>query len=125
MNWMDMAASICARRHTNRRVNTIKVENIDFLKPLKVGHVAHCEAVIVRAFQSSMEIHVHVFAEDNYNATNELAATAIFIFVGLDENHRPVAINDLIPETAREKTLWEAAGNRRKQQKQNREESEH
>ena len=118
MQWMDMTASICARRHSNVRVNTVKAEEIKFIKPLQVGHVAHLVAAVVRVFHSSMEVHVQVYAEDTYSSTSELAASAVFIFVGLNENMRPVKVYDLKPSTTEEQALWEKAGERRDRQKQ-------
>lgn len=120
LQWMDMAASICARRHSNTRVNTVKAESIEFLKPLKIGNVAHIVANVVRTFSSSMEVHIQVYAENTYTATSVLAATAVFVFAALDEKMKPMQVNKLIPESAEEKALWENAGHRRKNQKQNR-----
>ncbi len=119
MAWMDMAASICARRHCNVRVNTASVQNVVFKRPLKVGHVARVAAKIVRAFRTSMEIHVHVFAEDTYAGDEVLAASAVFILIGLDDDMKPTPVPELMPRTDAEKELWRQAGERRKKQERN------
>lgn len=113
MDWMDMTASICARRHSNLRVNTVSVENLRFDRPLIIGHVAKIIACVTRTFSTSMEVLVNLFDEDTFRATTIPAGSAIFILVGMDENCKPAQVPELIPETDDEKALWEKAGKRR------------
>ncbi len=113
LEWMDMAASICARRHSNKRVNTVAVEELSFIKPLQIGHVAAIVSSMSRTFQTSMEVVVDVFDEDTVNDRQVLAATGIFIFVGLNDDNEPASIYELIPQTEDEKNRWRAAGQRR------------
>lgn len=117
MDWMDMAASICARRHTNLRVNTVMVESLRFKKPIRIGHVAKIVAVATRSFNTSMEVKVDLYDEDTYNDTIELAGTATFVLVGLDDKCRPTKVPELVPETEEEKQLWLQAGERREKRK--------
>ena len=117
MDWMDMAASICARRHSNLRVNTVSVETLRFDHPIQIGHVAKIIAYITRTFSTSMEVMVHIYDEDTLNAKTILAGSALFVLVGLDDNFRPARIPELTPETDEEKALWEAAGERRELRK--------
>lgn len=117
MDWMDMAASICARRHSNLRVNTASVETLRFDHPIQIGHVAKIIAYITRSFCTSMEVMVHIYDEDTLNDKTILAGSAVFILVGLDANKRPSGIPELVPETDEEKALWQAAGERRELRK--------
>lgn len=117
MQWMDMAASICARRHCNVQVNTVSAEHIQFRRALNIGDVAHIVATVVRAFRTSMDLKVQVFSEHTFEGTSELAATAHFIFIGLDERKKPTVVPDLMPMTKEEKLLWQDAGERRKRQR--------
>ena len=118
MQWMDMAASICARRHCNLRVNTVSAEHIYFRRALNIGDVAHIVATVVRTFRTSMNLRVQVYSEDTYAGTSEIAATAHFYFIGLDEKSRPAIVPELVPTTDEEKTLWQKAGEHRKRQRQ-------
>ncbi|RPH92091.1 MAG: acyl-CoA thioesterase [Calditrichaeota bacterium] len=113
MDWMDMTASICARRHSNLRVNTVSVENLRFDRPLIIGHVAKIIASVTRTFNTSMEVMVSLFDEDTFQSTIVPAGSAVFILVGMDQNCKPVRVPDLIPETDAEKALWKEAGKRR------------
>ena len=113
MYWMDMAAAVCARRHSNLRVVTAGVDGMQFLAPLKVGQVIKLLAHVNRAFASSMEIEVNVFGEDTYRATQFLAAKAFFNIVVFDEQDRPAQVPELIPQGHEEKQRWEQAGGRK------------
>ncbi|MBN2413023.1 acyl-CoA thioesterase [candidate division KSB1 bacterium] len=114
MDWMDMTASICARRHSNLKVSTVAVENLHFAKPLKVGLVIKICAVINRTFGSSMEVNVDVFGEDTYNNNKSFkAVTAQFIIAAVDDSYRPVKVPELKPESAEQIKRWEEAGERR------------
>lgn len=123
LEWMDTVASICARRHSNRRVNTVAVEELSFIQPLQVGHVAKIVASISRTFRTSMEVLVDVFDEDTINDKLTLAVSGVFIFVGLDGD-KPAGIPELLPQTDDEKKLWEHAGKRRHARQQRKRENE-
>ncbi len=117
MDWMDMAASICARRHTNLRVQTVCVESLQFKRPIRIGHVAKVVACATRAFTTSLEVKVDLYDEDTLSDITVQAGEAIFFLVGLDENCRPTRIPELIPETEEERELWRQAGERREQRR--------
>lgn len=112
-----MAASICARRHSNCHVNTVSVEELHFKAPLQIGHVAKIAASVSRTFNTSLEVIVDVFDEDTISEKLFLAATGIFIFVALDENHNATQVPHITPESDEEKKQWHAAGKRRERRK--------
>lgn len=116
MQHLDMTAAICARRHSNVRVATVAVNDLKFIRPIRVGHVVKIIARMTRAFKTSMEVQTWVYAEDTYQDESLLAATAFFIIVGLDENNNPVAVPELSPQTAEELKSWQEAGERRKRE---------
>ena len=118
MDWMDMTASICARRHSHLKVSTIAVENLNFCKPLKVGLVIKICAVINRTFGSSMDVNVEVYGEDTYKNIIFKAVTAQFIIVGLGETNKPAKVPELKPVCTEEIKRWEEAGERRNKRKQ-------
>jgi acyl-CoA hydrolase len=57
MYWMDIAASMASARHCNSPCMTASVDNLSFKNPIKLGNVVHIEAVVSRAFNTSMEIY--------------------------------------------------------------------
>jgi acyl-CoA hydrolase len=64
MHLVDIAAAIAAHRHSNSYVVTASVDHVDFRIPIKVGELIVLKASVNRAFRSSMEVGVKVFAEN-------------------------------------------------------------
>ena len=110
---MDRAASIAARRHSNRIVATVSVNNVAFSKMIPLGSVVTIEAKVSRAFNSSMEVFMDVWIEDRESGESIKSNEGIYTFVAVDENSIPVSIPPLIPETKIEKQRFIAALRRR------------
>ncbi|WP_461533267.1 acyl-CoA thioesterase [Sinomicrobium sp.] len=106
---MDRAASIAARRHSRRIVVTASVNHVAFNRAIPLGSVVTVEAAVSRSFKSSMEVFIDVWIEDRENGSKTKANEAIYTFVAVDETGRPVEVPPLAPETALEKSRFEAA----------------
>ncbi|HQW00792.1 MAG TPA: acyl-CoA thioesterase, partial [Bacteroidia bacterium] len=65
LHWMDIAAAISAHRHCGRIVVTASVNNVSFNQPIKLGEVVTLHAKVSRAFNSSMEVFIDVWVENN------------------------------------------------------------
>ena len=113
MHWMDIVSAIAAQKHANSLVVTASVDNISFRKPIQLGNVVSLEAKVTRAFNSSMEVHIKVKAEDVPSGEGFDSNEAFFTFVAVDDNGKPQAVPELIPETSEEKVLFEGALRRR------------
>ena len=92
MYWMDMAAAICARRHSNLRVATVNVKDVQFKEPIKVGHVVIIAAEMEKTVRTSMSVRVKVHLEDTYTQITKVAAMAQFLIVGLDDSGKPSTV---------------------------------
>jgi acyl-CoA hydrolase len=64
LHWMDIAAAISAQKHSNRIVVTASVDNVSFKKAIKLGDVVTIEAKVTRAFNTSMEVRLDIWAEN-------------------------------------------------------------
>ncbi len=113
MHWMDIIAGVSAQRHSNCVVVTASVDNISFSKPIKLGNIVTLNAIVTRAFSTSMEIFIEVFAEDIPKKTKFKSHEAFLTFVALNENGKPIAVPELEPETIEEKKLYDGALRRR------------
>lgn len=113
MYWMDIAAGISAGKHCNAPSMTASVDNLSFKNPIKLGNVVHIEAQVSRAFNTSMEIHIKVWGEDNLHQYRYESNEAYFTFVALDPTGKPRPVPPVIPETEGEKKLYEGALRRR------------
>mgnify|MGYP002619629903 CR=1 FL=1 len=92
MKWMDEVAYITAQRYTPRDVVTVSVDNIRFLKPLKMGDVANVVGRVVDAGPVKLTIRVEIHKEIPHSGTTEKSLEATFIFAAVDENERPVRL---------------------------------
>ncbi|MDJ0366665.1 acyl-CoA thioesterase [Hymenobacter sp. H14-R3] len=113
MHLMDIAAAIAAQKHSNRIVVTASVDNVSFRDPIRLGNVVTLEAQVTRAFSSSMEVHIDVWAEDIPSGTKLKTNEAFFTFVAVDQSGRPIDVPEAMPETAEEIALYDGALRRR------------
>jgi acyl-CoA hydrolase len=114
MRWMDIVAAICAGKHCEAHVVTVSVDYVSFQKPIHVGDVITLEATVTRAFNTSVEIYVQVFASDIKGHNSRRCNDAYFTFVSLaDETKKPIEVPDFLPLTNEEQRLFESASRRR------------
>lgn len=113
MHWMDVVSAIAAQKHSNRIVVTASADNISFKNPIQLGDVVTLEAQVTRAFSSSMEVYVEVYAENIPSGTKLKSHSAFFTFVAVDQGGRPINVPELQPETTDEHELYAGALRRR------------
>ena len=109
MEWMDIAAAIAAQRHSNRICVTASVDDLVFHQPIRLGEVVTLKTSVNRVFGTSMEVGVHVNAENQLTGDKRTANTAYFTFVAVDDRAIPVKVSPIIPQTAEEKRRYKAA----------------
>lgn len=113
MYWMDIAAAISAQKHSNAMAVTASVDNISFKHPIEIGCVITLSAKVTRAFNTSMEVFIEVTAENIPKKTKFISNSAFFTFVAIDKSGKPQPIPEAVPETEKEKQLYEGALRRR------------
>ena len=113
MHLIDLAGAIAAHRHCRTTVVTASVDSLRFLHPVKVGALMLMEAVVTRAFRTSMEVQVEVKSEDLLTGQLRRTCSAFLTFVAIDKKCRPTSVPPLKPETAEEWERYEAAEIRR------------
>jgi acyl-CoA hydrolase len=107
--WMDLTAAVAAQRHCRRVVVTASVNNVSFGKSIKEGSIVTLEAKVSRAFNSSMEVFIDVFVENQVSGKRIKRNEAIYTFVAVDQNGGPIGVPQIIPETDQEKERYEGA----------------
>ena len=113
LHWMDIVSAISAARHCNRVVVTASVDFVDFKSPIALGEIVILEAIVTRAFNTSMEVFIKVFAENMQSGQRRFCNTAYYTFVAVDQTGRPIPVVDLLPESEEEKDQYEGAMRRR------------
>ncbi len=89
MKMMDTAAGAAAQKHARSNVVTARVEELLFREPVLVGELVTCSAQVIFAGVSSMEVFVSVESENLSTGRKQIALTAFFTMVALDEDGRP------------------------------------
>ena len=113
MHWMDIVSAISAQKHSNRIVVTASVDNISFRSPIALGDVVTLRAHVTRAFSSSMEVFIEVFAENIPSGRKYSSNSAFFTFVAVDQTGRPIDVPEVVPENENEQELYDGALRRR------------
>jgi acyl-CoA hydrolase len=113
LHWMDITAAISSHRHCGRIVVTASVNNVAFNQPIKLGDIVTLQAKVSRAFNSSMEVCIDVWVEDNMRDKKVKCNEAIYTFVAVDQLGNPIQVPELIPESEEEKQRYAGALRRR------------
>jgi acyl-CoA hydrolase len=92
---------------------TVSVDNVSFKRSIKLGEVVTIEAQVTRAFSTSVEVRMEIFAQNLPQGTKEKSNEAYYTFVAVDSNNKPSPVPELIPETESEQFLYEEALQRR------------
>ena len=114
MHLIDMTGAIAAYRHCRAQVVTVAVDSLRFLHPIRVGQLVVLDAFVTRAFHTSVEVEVEVFAEDPLTGKRTKTSTAFLSFVAVGASGRPIEVPSLLPETEEEKHRYREALRRRK-----------
>jgi acyl-CoA hydrolase len=117
MHFIDLVAALAAYRHARTHVVTASMEHIDFIAPVHVGDVVILKSSVNRAFNTSMEVGVKVWAENAIAGITRHVASAYLTFVAVDANGHRVPVPALEPESSEEIRRYEDAGHRREQRK--------
>jgi acyl-CoA hydrolase len=96
MAWIDLAAAICAQRHSGRLCVTAFVDDLLFQQPVRVGEVVRIRAKVTATFRSSMEIDVEVLGEDTLTGRRWPCVHCLVTFVAIGDDRRPTPAPPLL-----------------------------
>ena len=113
LHLMDKCAGISAQRHAGTVCVTASVDNVEFQAPIYQDDVVVVESQVNRAFRTSMEVELNVWAENPQASTRRKCNRAYYTFVALDEDGAPTKAPPLRPETTEERERYEGAAKRR------------
>jgi acyl-CoA hydrolase len=113
MSWIDIAAAICAQRHSRKEVVTASIDELHFLAPIYKGWVVNLKASINYVSISSMEVGVRVQSENPITGESFHTASAYLTFVALGSDGKPTQVPPLQVETADQKRRFQEAELRR------------
>ena len=114
MHFIDLTGAMAAYRHARTYVVTAAMDHIDFIRPVRLGDLVTLKSSVNRAFTSSMEVGVKVWAENTRTGGVVHVASAYLVFVAIDEHGRLQKVPELLPETPDEIRRYADALLRRK-----------
>ncbi len=112
MEWIDVVAAVAARRHCNRNVTTVSVDNLQFLEGAYVNDTVVLTGQVTFVGKTSMEVRVDTHVE-SLTGERKLVNRAYLVMVALDENEKPTEVPRLVCDTDEEKAEWTAGKKRR------------
>jgi acyl-CoA hydrolase len=108
MKMMDTTAYVVAARHAHTNIVTARLDELVFHTPIYVGALVTCKGEIIFVGRTSMEVFVTVEAEYlEEEKPPQVALTAYFTMVSLDENGVPCQVPRLILTTPEEKKRFQ------------------
>ncbi|MGC9159191.1 MAG: acyl-CoA thioesterase [Terracidiphilus sp.] len=102
MHFIDMTGAMAAFRHARTYIVTAAMDHIDFIRPVHLGDLLTLRSSVNRAFTSSMEVGVKVWAENPQSGAVVHVASAYLVFVAIDKEGRRLKVPQLLPETPNE-----------------------
>lgn len=114
VQWMDIAAAVCAQTHAGKICVTASIDRVAFSASARVGDIVIIRAVATRAYTTSMEIYVTAGTRNIINREEHRVSEAYFTFVALDSHAHPTAVPALVPGTPEEALRHKGALIRRK-----------
>ena len=96
MSQMDLGGGILAAEIAQGRIVTVAVQEMNFIRPVKVGNVVCCYGRCVRVGNTSLQLKIEVWVKtlmnDHLTEDRQLVTEAIFTYVAIDSegNTRPI-----------------------------------
>lgn len=113
LSMVDRAAAVAAMRHAGSTVVTASIDRVDFREPIFAGELVTCRARVNFVGRTSLEVEVHVEAENLLTGVKRLTNTCYLTFVAIDREDRPIPVPRLLLETADDRRRFRAGEVRR------------
>lgn len=108
----DEAGGIVASRHARRPAVTVTVDSVTFHQPVRVGQLLLVYAKLTYVGNTSMEVELHVEAEDLLTGEVTHTNSAYFVYVALDDRLKPTKVPPLLLQTDEERLRYEEGRSR-------------
>jgi len=95
--WIDICAAVSAQRFARKAVVTASIDEIHFVHPVRRGMVIILKARVNQGWGSSMEVGVHVEAEDPRTGDTFHCCSAYLTFVAINDDGRTSQVPQLDP----------------------------
>jgi acyl-CoA thioesterase YciA len=94
----DAAASYTAQICDTQRVVTLKIDELIFKKPVKIGSILKLYGEVVSFGTTSVTIYVEVRKHNVYTGAQETVTHTKIIFVRIDDEGKPLPIHQYVKD---------------------------
>ena len=94
----DAAASYTAQICDTQRVVTLKIDELIFKKPVKVGSILKLYGEVVSFGNTSVTIYIEVRKHNVYTGAQETVTHTKIIFVRIDDEGKPLPIHQYVKD---------------------------
>lgn len=113
IEWLDSTAAMAAMRHCRLPVVTASIDDLHFIVPIKIGHMAHIMCEVTCTGKTSMEVEANILAENPATGVRQCTCVAFLTFVAIDSNGKPIPVPAITPHSEDEKERNEIARKRK------------
>ncbi len=121
VEWIDVVASVAARRHSGCNVITAAIDNLQFKAGAYVNDTLVLIGRLTHVGRTSMEVRVDTYVE-SLDGTRSVVNRAYLVLVALDGQGRPTPVPGLLLENESERAEWDAGERRQALRKSRRQE---
>lgn len=121
LSWIDELAGIVATRHSESRITTASIDNLNFKSGAYLNDTIVLIGRVTYVGKSSMEVRVDTYIE-SLDGMRKVINRAYVVMVAIDEEGRAVQVPGLQVETESQKAEWEAGEKRYQLRKERRRE---
>jgi acyl-CoA thioesterase YciA len=94
----DAAASYTAQICDTQRVVTLKIDELVFKKPVKIGSILKLYGEVVTFGNTSVTIYIEIRKHNVYTGAQETVTHTKIIFVRIDDEGKPLPIHQYVKD---------------------------
>ena len=91
---MDLAGGTFAAAHSGKRVVTVRIEAVEFLKAVSVGDDVSLFCRLEREGDTSVTVRIEVWARVRTEGDAHKVTEGVFTYVAIGEDGKPVPVAD-------------------------------
>ncbi|OYR54260.1 acyl-CoA thioesterase [Halorubrum halodurans] len=109
VKWMDEVGAMSAMRHAGETCVTVRINELDFKRPIPQGDTCVIESYAYAAGRTSVRVRLRAFRESPRTGERELTTDSYFVFVAVDAEGSPTPVPDLTVDGERCRELRDDA----------------
>ena len=111
LRWMDEAGFACGCAWARGRCVTAFISSATFAHAVRAGQLVQVEARLAYTGTTSMALAIEVHANELTNPQPRLVTHCVAVYVAVDENDRPIAVDTWRAETPGDMALAQRVKN--------------